>query len=166
MRIEAEQLPAKREIVFFGAVGEKAEVANADESGGKGVKKETSDEFIRGQGHDLALVAVPAVAEGKGDDSIFNVEDAVVGNGDAVGIAAEVVKDFFGSAERRLGVDDPRLLTKLGDEMIESGLGLENGGLAREYELAADKSLTEEVDILAAEYGGESFDGEEEILGG
>ena len=108
MRLETEELPAKREVVFFGAVGEKAEMADADESGGKRVEEEEApNKFFGGQGHDLALVAVSAILPRKGDDSVFDVEDAVVGNGDAMGIAAQVIEDLLGSAERRLGVDDP-----------------------------------------------------------
>lgn len=83
-----------------------------------------------------------------------------------MGISAEVVEDFIGSTERRLGVDDPWLFIKLRDQAVESGLRLERSGLTRENELAADKDLSEEVDILAAENGGESFDGKEEIFGG
>jgi hypothetical protein len=164
--IEAEKLSAKREIMFLGAVGEKSEMANTDEAQGQSVEKESSNEFLRRQGHGLALVAVPAISKGKGDDSVFDVEDAIVGNGDAMRVAAEVVEDFLGPAERRLGVDDPWLLIKLSDQVVESGLSLEKSGLAREDELAADKGLAEEVDILAAEYSGESFDGKEEIIGG
>lgn len=144
----------------------KAEVADADEGGGKRVKQETPNEFFRGQGHGLALVAVATIAKGKGDVAVFDVKNAVVGNGDAVGIAAEVVENFFRPAERRLGVDDPWLLTKPSNQVVESGLGLESSGLARENELAGGFGLAEEVDILAAEYGGESSDGEEEILRG
>lgn len=49
--------------MFFGAIGEKAEVADADEAGGQGVEQEASNEFFRGQDHDLALVAIPAIAK-------------------------------------------------------------------------------------------------------
>ena len=166
MRIEAEKCSAQSEIVFLGAVGEKPEVANADEAHGQSVEKESPNKFFRGQGHGLALVAIPAISKGKGDDSVFDVEDAIVGDGDPMGIAAEVVEDFFGSAEWRLGVDDPWLFIKLSDQAVESGVSLERSGLARKNQLAAGKVLTEEVDILAAEYGGESFDGKEEIVRG
>ena len=150
--------------MFFRAIGEKAEMADADEAGRKPVEEEAPDEFFGGQGHDLRLVAVPAISKGKRDDSVFDVEDAVVGDGDAVGIAAEVAEDLVGSAERRLGVDDPRFLAKPSDQVVESSLGLESSGLARENERACGKGLAEEVDVLAAEYGRESCDGKEEIL--
>lgn len=65
MRIKAEKFPAKREIVFFCAIGEKTEVAYADEAGRQGVEKEPPNEFFRGQGHDLALIAIPAISKSK-----------------------------------------------------------------------------------------------------
>jgi len=74
-------------------------MAHANEGGGKGVKKEPPDKFPGGQSHNIALVAGAAVAEGKGDVAVFDAEDAVVGNGDAAGIAAKVVQNFFRSAE-------------------------------------------------------------------
>lgn len=89
------------------------------------MKQETPDKFLRGQSHDIALVAGGTIAEGKGDVAVFDVEDAVIGNGDAVGIAAKVVEHFIRSAKRRLGINDPALLVKLGEQAGESCLGLE-----------------------------------------
>ena len=122
---DAEQLPAKREGVLFCAVGEKAEMADADEACWKGVKQEPPDKFFRGQSQNIAFIPVVAVAEGEGDAAVFDIEDAVVGNSDAVGIAAEVVEDFIRSAERRLGINDPALLAEPGEQAGEPGPGLE-----------------------------------------
>lgn len=166
LRRDAEQLPAKRESVLFRAVGQKAEMADADEGGWKGVKKEPPDEFFRGQSHNIALVAVATIAKSKGDVAVLDVENAVVGNGDAVGIAAEVVEDFIRPAERRLGINDPALLAKLSDQIGESGSGLKLSGLPREDQLAAGIGLKEEAGILAAKDLGESSDGEKKVFGG
>ena len=106
-------------------------MADADEAGRQGVKQEPPDKFIRWQSHNIALISVAAVAEGEGNVTVFDIEDAVVGNSDAVGVAAEVVEDFFRSAERRLGINDPTLLAEPGEQAGESCLGLELGGLPR-----------------------------------
>jgi len=45
---------------------------------------------------------------------------ATVGDGDAVGVAAEIAEHLFGPGERRLGVDDP----------LDPGQGVELGGKA------------------------------------
>jgi hypothetical protein len=44
----------------------------------------------------------------------------VVGDGDAVGIAGQVVKDVLRSAEGRLGIDDPVLLEQQYAEKLRS----------------------------------------------
>jgi len=38
---------------------------------------------------------------------IFDIRDAIVGDGHAVRIAADVVDDLFGPGERRFGIDYP-----------------------------------------------------------
>ena len=40
----------------------------------------------------------------------MHVEDAVIGERDAVGVAAEVIKHGLWRAERLFGIDDPALL--------------------------------------------------------
>ncbi|GLR45326.1 hypothetical protein GCM10007880_58430 [Mesorhizobium amorphae] len=50
---------------------------------------------------------MPIVLPAKTDFAILDGDEAVVGNGDAVGIATRVVEDLFGSGECRLGIDDP-----------------------------------------------------------
>jgi hypothetical protein len=44
----------------------------------------------------------------------------MVGDGDAVGVAGQVVEHMVGSAEGWLGVDDPVLLTELAEEVAEA----------------------------------------------
>ena len=43
----------------------------------------------------------------------------MVGNGDAMGVARQVVEHVFGAAEGWLGVDDPVFLAQLPEEMVE-----------------------------------------------
>ena len=45
--------------------------------------------------------------------SFVGADQATVGDGDPVGIAAEIGQHLLGRAERRLGIDDPVLATKL-----------------------------------------------------
>ena len=44
----------------------------------------------------------------------------MVGDGDAVGVAGQVVEDVFGPAERRLGIDDPVLREELLEKTLEA----------------------------------------------
>ena len=43
----------------------------------------------------------------------------LVGDGDAMGVAGQVVKNLFGTAEGWLGIDDPVLLAKLPEKVAE-----------------------------------------------
>jgi hypothetical protein len=45
----------------------------------------------------------------------------MVGDGDAMGVARQVVENVFGAAEGWLGVDDPVLLAELPEEAAECG---------------------------------------------
>ena len=50
-------------------------------------------------------MAVILVAEA--DLAVVDVEQSLVGDGDAMGVAADVVEDLLGTRERRFGIDDP-----------------------------------------------------------
>ena len=43
----------------------------------------------------------------------------MVGDGDAVRIAGEIVQNMFGTAEGWFGVDDPVLTKELSEELVE-----------------------------------------------
>ena len=57
--------------------------------------------------HRLLLVVVAIVLPAETDLTVLDVEQAIVGDGDAVGIAADVVEHLLGSGERALGIDHP-----------------------------------------------------------
>ena len=58
----AEQSAATFERSIPSAVGEEAEVADADQAAGQNVKQESAQELICGNGHDLLLAAVSIVS--------------------------------------------------------------------------------------------------------
>ena len=89
------------------AVGEEADVADAAETVRHGVPQEAADELVRLQRHDLGLAAVAVVLPSEADLSVIEPNQAAVGDGDAMGVAAEIAEHLLGAGERRLGVDDP-----------------------------------------------------------
>ena len=64
-------------------------------------------ELVGGDGHDLLPIVVAIVPPREAHLAILDVEQAIVGNGDAVRIAADVFEDLLRSGEWRLGVDHP-----------------------------------------------------------
>jgi hypothetical protein len=95
------------------AVGEDAEVADANESLGQDVEEESAQELIGGDGHHLLLAAVSVVLPAKRDLPFAKGYKPVVGDGDAMGVACELVEHMLSSAEGRLGKDDPLLRIEL-----------------------------------------------------
>src|SRR5260370_29713826 len=91
------------------AVGEESEVSNAKHPLGQNVDEKAAQELIRGNGHDLLLAAVGVVSPAEGDAIALKGHETMVGDGDAVGIAGQVVENILGAAERWLGIDHPVL---------------------------------------------------------
>ena len=60
------------------AVGEEAEVPNADEALGDAVEEEAADELLGAQGHDRDAVAVGVVLPAKAHDTGLEVDEALV----------------------------------------------------------------------------------------
>src|SRR5207248_4488431 len=86
----------------------------------------------------------------------------MVGDGDAVGIAAEVLQDVLGSAEGWFGVDDPILAeewTQPGSEELGMGEGCEFSG---QVQLTAFEGRLQTGDELAAEHAPQYSNGKEE----
>ena len=87
------------------AVGQVAVVTDAVEAVGQD-EAGSGDELV-GISHHLALVVVAVVLPQEADASFVQADQATVGDRDAMGIAAEIVQDLFGPAERALGEDHP-----------------------------------------------------------
>ena len=103
----AKRLPDRRKRAALAARREPAEGADFLEALGQDMQQEAADEVAERKGHLLLGVAVGAVAPGEGDAAVGDGADAVVGDGDAVGVAPEVVERLLRVARGGLGVEDP-----------------------------------------------------------
>ena len=88
---DAEQRAAALERSSAAAVGEEAEVADADQAFGQDMDQKSAQELIGGNGHDLVLAAVGIVSPAEGDALVFERHQAMVGDGNAMGVAGQVV---------------------------------------------------------------------------
>jgi len=114
-----EQSAAALERSTASTVGEDAEVADANQAFGQNVKKESAQELMGGNSHDLLLAAMCIVSPAEGYVIVFEGHESMVGDGDAMGVTGPVVENMFGAAERWLGVDHPVLLEALPGEATE-----------------------------------------------
>ncbi|ESY64380.1 hypothetical protein X743_31420 [Mesorhizobium sp. LNHC252B00] len=88
----------------------------------------------------MVAIVLPAEA----DLSLVQAHEAAVGDGDAMGVAAQIGEDLFGTAERGLGVDDPF------DAFQSSQLGAESGRVGQAGEIAEEAKLAGVEGVLQA----------------
>ena len=88
-----------------------------------------------GQGHDLGLAVLAIVLPGEADLAVGESDQAAVGDGDAMGVAAEIAEHLLGAGERRLGEDHP---VDAGQRVELSG---EGGGIGQAGEGAGQAEL-------------------------
>ena len=82
-------------------------MADTDEAIGQDVEQEAAKELHGIESHHLLAVVIAIVLVMEANAASVEGDQAVLGDGDAVGIASQVGKDLSGAAEGPLGVDDP-----------------------------------------------------------
>ena len=85
-----EQSARKGQQLFAETVGEQSIAANAHEAFWQHMQEEAAQEVHCVEGHDALLAAVGIIAPSEADALTVEGGDAVVGDGHAVGVAAEV----------------------------------------------------------------------------
>ena len=91
------------------------------------VQQKAADELIGIECHDLGDAALSVVFPGEAHLPVGEREEPTVGDGDAMGIAAEIGQHLFGPAEWWLGVDHPIEAPKVAETTCE---GLRFGKVA------------------------------------
>src|SRR3974390_1133756 len=138
-------------------------MADADEAFGEQMQQEAAQELIQRQGHQFLLIVVSRVPPEKGNLAIRKRNESMVGDGDAVGVAAQILEHILGASEGRLAVDHPVVSVVEGPQPGSEDLGLSQGGeVAIEAELAALEGGAEGEDKLAAKHAPEDGAGEKE----
>jgi hypothetical protein len=101
----AEQLEAQRQQGTAVPIGEKSEVANSYKARRQQMDQKAAQELIDRQTHEPLLVAVGGFTPAEGDVVFGERDEPSVGDGDAMGVGAEIAQHMFWSAEGPLGVD-------------------------------------------------------------
>ena len=81
-------------------------------------------------------------------------------------VAAEVIEQMLGRAERLFDVDVPRFFSQSFEQQAKVGSISQGSGLAWEDKLLLIESLLEKVEELTPEDDAECFYGEEEVFAG
>jgi len=131
-----EKFAAEGEFGSAMAVGHEAEVADAMEAVGQRVKKEAADELVGLEPHDFCRAVLAVVLPGKGDVILVEGYEPAVGDGDAMGVAAEIGQHLCGPAEGPLGVNNPV------DASHDVEVGREGSRLGQSSEIAEETQGT------------------------
>ena len=115
------------------------------------MKQEPSDELVRLERHGLFAVIVGIISPEKRDFAVLVGKDAIIADGDSVGISAEVIQDPFGSIKRRLAIDDPSLLIELFPEGLKVSGSPEMADTAGEHKIIRREAFFEKVKELTPE---------------
>ena len=73
------------------------------------MQQEAPQELLRRQGHHSFVIPLRIVLPAEGDLIILEGDQATVGDGDAMSVAAEIAEHVMRAAERGLGIDHPVL---------------------------------------------------------
>jgi len=109
-RIEFQQFAALSEGLFLRSVGQETEVTDAHEAVGQDVEQKATDEFVGVERDDLFLIPLFSIAIAQEDFSVFDLQNPLIGERHAEGVAAEVIEHGLWGTERLFGVDDPAFL--------------------------------------------------------
>ncbi len=135
-------------------------------AGRQDMKQEPSDELLRLEAHGLLAVLVCVIPPQEGDLAVADVEDTVIGDGDAVGISAEVLKYPLDAIEGGLAIDDPLLMIELAPESLKVFGWFEMADRVGEYESIRLEAFLKKVKELSFEQRRHHPDGDEKPFSG
>ena len=94
-----ETLTATGQLLFSAAIAKEAVIADALEAREEDVEKEAADELVSSQRHCPVLVAAALNLPPERDLAGADGNQAIVGDGDAMGVAGDTVQHLFGPAK-------------------------------------------------------------------
>ena len=128
------------------------------------MKKKPSDELIRHEIHGLLAVAVGIIPPAEGNLAVPVGKDAVVADGNPVGISPEILENPLWTTERRFAVHNPLFMIELVAEGVECFRFFEVTDSPVEHQSALFEAMFEKVKELAFEQCRHDAYGKEKAL--
>ena len=158
----SKQSAALDQLLCADAIGEEAVVADADQARRQHVEQEAADELDRIESHGLGAGMIRVVFPVEADATILQSAKPLVGDGDAVSVASQILEDASWSPEGRLEVNDPfELCGRFTHGLERCGLG-QIAKLAREVKPTFAKGSSQIEKEEFAEQSAEDFVRKEE----
>jgi hypothetical protein len=138
-------LSAQRQILLLLPAGEQAVVADALKTRGKRMEHEPANELVTGDRHTTGFLFVSGtvILVLKGNLTILESKNPLIGNGNAVSVPAKVFQHLKRTTEGRLGIDNPFNFLERFHQQVKSGRILKPGDDSRKLELVVVKSQLE-----------------------
>ena len=156
-----DQLPTQSKFLLPVAIGQETEVANALKAFRQSVEQKAAQELVGGDGHGLRLLLVLGLAvifPLKRNLAVFEFEQTLIGDGDAMGVTAEIFEHLFRAAERWFGIHHPLALFH-GVQIFMKEIGItEMHDGAGKLELLMVEGVFEGFQKDAAEEAGQHLD--------
>jgi len=141
-RGHGQQFPAAGQAFRAVAVTEETVVADALKRVREDMQQEAPQELVGRQGHHFLLVLVFIVLVAEADLPVLQLSQPVIGDGDTMRVAGQIVQHAIGSAEGRLGVDHPFPAAE------RSQISGEAGRDGQVLQLAVEAQFTGRMDLL------------------
>lgn len=151
-----DKVPGYFELGACVAGGHQSVVTRLHESVGKDVKKEPSDELMRRYGYGSFPSGILVVPGKESEPVVADLDEAMVGDGNLVGVAAQVLEDLLRPSERLFGVYDPFFCIEFVRESPEILWLLKVLNAPQEPQLVPGIGLFEKVEKRAGEFLGKS----------
>ncbi len=94
------------------AISEKPIVADSDEALGQGVEEKAVDKVHRAEGGLFKDVVLPVFVP-EADHAVFKINEAAVGDSDAVGVTSQILQDMLRVRDGVPHTDNPLVLVEL-----------------------------------------------------
>ena len=156
LRGQFEQALNEGQMGFALAISQEPIVADSDEALGQGVEEKAVDKVHRAEGG-LFEGVVLAVFVPEADHAVFKINEATVGDSDAVGVTGQILQDILRIGDGVPHTDNPLVLVeltlKVGVNLFKVRVSLLSGSSELIDELAAKDQgegfLIEQIGILA-----------------
>jgi len=114
-----QQLLAEGQKLFSAPIPKEAGKADTDEPARQDMQQEATQELFGGHRHFTLLAAVGVVLPPEADFAVGDIQNPMIGDGDAVGVAGQVLQHMLWAPKGTLGVDYPVLTKKRAQESME-----------------------------------------------
>lgn len=126
------------------------------------MKKEPADKLVGLEGQGLLVVMVGIISPEEGNLTVLDCADAVIADGDPVGISAEVLQGPLGAIAGGFAIGGPLFTVQMPPERLEVSGVLEMVEMGGKDQISFWEAIFEEVEELASEQCRKDSDGNEE----